>query len=99
MIHIILITLKIQFIHLFHQFVEGMTNLVYPIFVTVPTGDLLERVMSVYSRLGLPGCVGSMDCTRVKWSRCKKADRWYCIGKEGFPTLVFQVVVDHERRI
>ena len=39
--------------YLFKQFVEGMANLVYPNFVKLPTGELLEKVMSTYSRLGL----------------------------------------------
>jgi hypothetical protein len=85
--------------YIFHQFVEGITKYVYPNFVQVPTGELLQKVLSTYSRLGLPGCVGSMDCTRVRWFRCKKAEKWHATGKEGCPTLVFQVVVDHSRRI
>jgi hypothetical protein len=84
---------------LFKKFVVNFANTVYPTYVQIPSGDYLQEVLDVYSRLGFPGCVGSMDCTRIKWDKCPKVDRHGHIGKEGFPTLVFQVVVDHMRRV
>ena len=32
-----------------------------------PTGDDLLHVLETYRKLGFPGCVGSIDCTHVKW--------------------------------
>jgi len=90
-------------ISIFHQFIEGMVKEVYPSFVKTPlqpgNGAYLREVLTVYANLGLPGCIGSMDGTRIKWAMCPKRLRHSCVGKEGFPTLVFQVVVDHFRRI
>ena len=83
----------------FKKFVFGLSKILYPAFVKFPTGNDLQKVLDVYAKLGLPGCVGSMDCTHVKWMMCKKGKRFACIGKEGFPTLVFQVIVDHYRRV
>jgi hypothetical protein len=34
----------------------------------------------VYEKLGLPGCIGSMDCTHVLWHRCPKVIRNVCTG-------------------
>ena len=85
--------------YVFKKFVNGMVNKIYPIFVKTPTGDYLKDVLKTYASAGLPGCVGSMDCTHVKWSMCPKKRRFHAKGKEGFPSLAFQVVVDHHRRV
>ncbi len=52
----------------------------------------LLKVTTVYEKLGFPGCVGSVDCTPVGLSNM-------CKCKEGKPTLVYEVVVDHSRKI
>ena len=49
--------------------------------------------------MGLPGAVGSMDCTHLYWEKCPVEWSNICTGKELHPTLSFQVVVDHSRRI
>ena len=68
-------------------------------FIHMPEGDDLIEVMKVYSRLGFPGCIGSMDCTHIKWLKCPQDLTNLCTGKELAPTLVFQVIVDHARMI
>ena len=78
---------------------EAVSVYIYPAFVKYPTGQLLTKVLQEYESIGLPGCVGSMDCTHVKWYQCPDGLRHDCIGKEGFPTLAFQVVVNHSRSI
>ena len=57
------------------------------------------KVLETYRVLGFPGCVGSMDVTHVPLGRCPDKYRFLCSGKEGYPTLAFQVVVDHFRRV
>ena len=59
----------------------------------------MHRVMEVYRQLGFPGACGSMDGTHVKWSACPKDLRNYCSGEEGYPTLAWMIIVDHNRRI
>ena len=49
--------------------------------------------------MGFPGCVGSIDCTHIAWDMCPTTLNPLCKGKEGYPTLVFEVVVDHTRKI
>ena len=85
--------------YIFKKFIHGVATKLFPIFVKFPTDEYLNRVLEVYSRLGLPGCVGIMDCTHIKWSMCPKGKRFHATGKEGYPTVSFQVAVDHERRI
>jgi hypothetical protein len=76
-----------------------MATRMYSKFINLPKGKQLEKVLSTYAKIGLPGCVGSMDCTRVKWTMCPARQRWIHTGKEGFPTAVFLVIVDHNRHV
>ena len=35
----------------------------------------------------------------IKWSNCPAGDYNCCKGKEGYPTLAFEAITDHNRRI
>ena len=83
----------------FKSFCENFVDCFYDKYIYRPTGVQLSNVMSIYIRMGLPGCVGSTDCVHVKWDRCPIELNNLCKGKEGYPTLVFSCVVDHTRRI
>ena len=48
---------------------------------------------------GPPGCLGSVDCVHTGWDMCPASHQSDCIGKEGFPTLAFEVVTFHTRKI
>ncbi len=66
----------------------------------MPTGDKMIEVMNTYKLLGFNGCVGSMDCTHIYcWNKCPKELLNFCVGKEGKPTVSFQCVVDHEKKV
>ena len=58
----------------------------------------LRQVTSVYERLGLPGCTGSVDCVHLLWDMCPAGLHSSCKGKDGHPTLAFEAVVSHTRR-
>jgi hypothetical protein len=83
----------------FHQFTKRFTEFKYTEYIHRPECAVLERVLHTYSQMGLPGCVGSTDCTHLKWDRCPISLYNLCKGKEGFPTLSYSVTVDHNRRI
>jgi hypothetical protein len=51
--------------------------------------------MGDFRRVGIPGAVGSMDCTHVRWDMCPAEWSKYFTGKEGFPTVAYQVICDH----
>jgi hypothetical protein len=84
---------------IFKEFLQGMVDHVFDKVVKPPTGKRLENVLKTYSLLGLPGCIGSMDCTHVAWGQCPQHLQQDCRGKEGFPTLSFEVIVDHARTV
>ena len=49
--------------------------------------------------MGFPGCVGSMDVTHLHWGNCPADLRHHCIGRYGYPTLGFNFICSHNRRI
>ena len=63
------------------------------------TESELRHVMGYYERKGAPGCTGSVDCVHVVWDCCPAGLMSSCKGKEKVPTLVFQVVASHTRKI
>jgi len=84
---------------IFQKFIHRFPLLFKNSFISLPNQEQLKGVMNVYAAMGFPGCVGSVDCTHVRWWNCPRELQNSCRGKEGFPTLVFQVVVDHSKRI
>ena len=85
--------------NMFYTFVENFASKMYNFCIRDPSLSSLQSRMDHYSALGLPGAMGSVDCTRVHWDKCPKDLRNFAIGKEKFPTLSFLVVCDHNRQI
>ncbi len=54
--------------------------------------------MSEYSRLGFPGAIGSVDCTHIAWDMAPAMRQSLHQGKEGYPSLAYEMTVDHCRR-
>ena len=54
----------------FHLFCENFVQHYYDQFVYRPKDEKLEKVMEVFAKMGLPGCIGSTDCVHLKWDRC-----------------------------
>ena len=52
----------------------------------------------IYKILGFNGCFGSIDCTQLRNHKCPRKWQNFCIDKEGYPTLAFLVVADHNKR-
>ena len=82
------ITWVTEFVH------RRWTDFVYP-----PEGEELKKVMKVFDRLGITGAAFSMDAVHVHWARCPVTRSNFCTGKEGYPTLAFNVAVTHSKRI
>jgi Plant transposon protein len=83
----------------FLEFCSNFVSNYYDAYIYRPVGENLTRMMNIYSRMGLPGCIGSTDCVHLKWDRCPVSLTNLCKGKEGFPTLSYSCTVDHHRRI
>ena len=83
----------------FPKFVQWLGVDVYADEVTVPSGELLQHALKVYAKHGYPGCMCSVDGVHVAWDCCPSGSRWEYTGKEGYPTLAFNVCVTHTREI
>jgi hypothetical protein len=84
----------------FHKWCDLFSKKYYTIYCNPPeTAEEIQKTMDVYARLGLPGCIGSTDCVHIRWERCAAGDRVMHKGKEGFPTLSYEVTVDHTSKI
>lgn len=80
---------------IFERFIDGCCAKLFPLFVKAPTGERLSKIMQTYDDLGFPGCVGSVDCTHIRWDRCPQRLQVLMKGRKDTPTVSFEVVVDH----
>ena len=84
----------------FHSFCSLFSKKYFEIYCNAPlTDDEVNRTLSVYDRLDFPGCIGSTDCVHIRWERCPVGDRSLHKGKEGYPTISYEVTVDHTSKI
>ena len=61
--------------------------------------DDLETVATDFDKHGLPGCCGSMDVVHRGWDKCPSEFTPLFKGKECFPTVAFQVIVTHTKKV
>lgn len=84
----------------FHTFCKDFSTRYLDVYCSPPkTAEEIAKFTGIYNRLGFPGCIGSTDCVHVRWDMCPALWRNVCTGKEGYPTLVWQVTVDHHKKI
>jgi hypothetical protein len=84
----------------FHDFCKLFSEHYSPIYIKpADTIDAIDKVTRVYERMGLPGCLGSVDCTHIPWDRCPAQQHSMYTGKEGFPSVAYEVACEHTHRI
>lgn len=84
----------------FHKFCDLFSKKYFPIYCCPPSTEVeIADTTAIYSRMGLPGCIGSTDCVHIRWERCPAGERSSHKGKEGYPTLSYEVTVDHRKKI
>ena len=76
----------------FNDWIEKMSS-IKERFIFFPSDDeSLKFVCDEYAQLGLPGCVGSVDCVHIGWSKCPTQHLHLYKGKEGYPSVAYEVV-------
>ncbi|CAN0441290.1 unnamed protein product, partial [Pylaiella littoralis] len=85
----------------FHKFCKHFATEMYDEHIFLPTDENgeLDRVMGQYEKLGFPGAMGSTDVTHIAWGRCPYNQARSYTGKEGKPTIGYQVTVNHAGRV
>ena len=63
------------------------------------TEEQFEFVVGEYSARGLPGCVGSVDVVHVGWDKCPHQHLNMYKGKEGFPSIAYEVICSSRKFI
>lgn len=74
----------------YHTFLDSFSQLALT-YCSPPEGEHLRKHTEVYARLGYPGAVASNDGTHVRWAMCPAEWRRHFIGKEGYPSIGFDV--------
>jgi hypothetical protein len=84
----------------FLEFIRNVEKHLAPLHIRLPeTQEELAAAVSTYATESLPGCFGSIDCTHIGWTRARAAVHSWYVGKEGVPTVAFQVIVNHDTKI
>ena len=76
----------------FLAWLKNMSSISIEYIFMPKTDEQFEFVVGEYSARGLPGCVGSVDCVHVGWDRCPHQYRNMYTGKEGFPSIAYEVI-------
>jgi Plant transposon protein len=83
-----------------HKFCKNLCCDMYDEWVKpASTQEELSTVMRSYAAVGFPGAVGSSDVTHVPWDKTPSQKGRHYTGKEGFPTIAYEVTVDHTMRV
>ncbi|KAI2511223.1 Plant transposon protein [Fragilaria crotonensis] len=76
-------------------FVEwvGLMASVKELFIYMPQEAIqLKFVVDEYKAMGLPGCVGSVDCVHIGWDMCPVQYTNMHKGKEGYTSIAYEVI-------
>ena len=49
-------------------------------------------VVDGYAAVGLPGCVGSVDCVHTGWDKCPTHHMNLHKGKENYPSVAYEII-------
>jgi hypothetical protein len=80
-------TLRKFFLH----WCESLASLKSEYIYLPRTPEELEKVQGEYKAVGYPGCLGSIDAVKIGWDKCPHKLNALYNGKEGYPTVGFQV--------
>lgn len=82
----------------FHAFIPAFVAAHKTQWIAPPRSKAeMDALSEQYAEVGLPGCKGSTDVVHLKCIRLPYSDTHLNTGKEGYPTVAFQVTSDHKR--
>ena len=72
---------------------------IFPNYCKIPTTvQEIESSTKHYTKNGLPGCIGSIDCTKISWWDTPYNLKQLHKDCSGSTTKKYEIVVDHERK-
>lgn len=82
-----------------HKFVEFIVEHYQATYLRPPNNDELKTILRRNAARGVPGCIGSIDCTHWTWSACPKGLAGQYQGRGGKRTVVIETVCDADAYI
>jgi Plant transposon protein len=76
----------------FLDWIEKMSSLKDEFIYLPRHWDEYDFVVGEYAEMGLPGCVGSIDCVHIGWDMCPVQHKNLYTGKEGYPSIAYEVI-------
>jgi len=67
-----------------------------PTYLKPPTDEELEHILTRNAARGMPGCIGSIDCTHWQWAKCPKALGGQYLDRKGKRSIVIETVCDED---
>lgn len=67
-----------------------------PFYLRAPTHEDLKRIMTRNAARGLPGCMGSLDCSHWAWTNCPTEHAGMYKGRHKHPNIVLETVCDED---
>lgn len=69
-----------------------------PLYLRAPTVEDLKSLMRHNAERGSPGCIGSLDCTHWRWTKCPVAFQgmYQKGGRARLRTIVLETVCDED---
>lgn len=84
----------------FRRFCKMMATYEFKQWIHPPESDSdIEFAEKSYRLAGTPGAIGSVDCVHLHYDRCPAQERSSYDGPKGHPTISYEMVVGHNRRI
>ena len=76
----------------FVEWIRLMTSVKH-LFIYMPQEEIqLKFVVDEYKAIGLPGCIGSVDCVHIGWDLCPVQYTNMYKGKEGYTSIAYKVI-------
>lgn len=85
----------------FKKFVKWFSGEIFDTFVKMPdpTQDAVNHNGYEYTKAGIPGTIGSIDCVHIRLWNCPASLRQFATGKEKYPSRAYEVMVNHRKLI
>ena len=78
------------------SFVDDFLALFYKKYLEPDLDDVVRENAKVH---GVPGLLGSLDCTHFAWAMCPKAHQASFQGRSGSPSVTLECIADAHRRV
>ena len=77
-------------------FTEFIVDEFSPRYLRPPTTAEIGNILARNAERGLPGCLGSLDCSHWQWSACPKGRAGTYQGRDGQRSIVIEAICDED---